>query len=64
MEWSEWVVIDALKVFSAPCACKLSVRLCNTMDCSPPGSSAHGVIQARILAESKAGCLAQTIQPG
>ena len=24
--------------------------LCNPMDCSPPGSSAHGILQARILA--------------
>ena len=23
--------------------------LCNDMDCSPPGSSVHGVLQARIL---------------
>ena len=23
--------------------------LCNTMDCSPPGSSVHGVLQARLL---------------
>ena len=23
--------------------------LCNPMDCSPPGSSVHGVLQARIL---------------
>ena len=23
--------------------------LCNSMDCSPPGSSAHGIFQARIL---------------
>ena len=22
---------------------------CNTMDCSPPGSSVHGILQARIL---------------
>ena len=22
---------------------------CNPMDCSPPGSSAHGILQARIL---------------
>ena len=64
MEWSELVVIDAQKVFSAPSASKHSVPLSNTKDSSPPGSSAHGVIQARILAESKAGCLAQTIQPG
>ena len=24
------------------------VRLCDPMDCSPPGSSAHGIPQARI----------------
>ena len=23
--------------------------LCNPMDCSPPGSSIHGILQARIL---------------
>ena len=23
--------------------------LCNTMDCSPPGSSVHGILQARML---------------
>ena len=26
-----------------------SLTLCNRMDCSPPGSSVHGVLQARIL---------------
>ncbi|KAI4547691.1 hypothetical protein MG293_000021 [Ovis ammon polii] len=35
------------------CACVLHqfshVRLCGSMDCSPPGSSIHGVTQARIL---------------
>ena len=25
------------------------LALCNSMDCSPPGSSAHGILQARIL---------------
>ena len=25
------------------------LTLCNPMDCSPPGSSVHGVLQARIL---------------
>ena len=36
------------------------VRLCNSMDHSPPGSSGHGVLQARILewvAESSPGDL-------
>ena len=28
---------------------KLCLILCNTMDCSPPGSSVHGISQARIL---------------
>ena len=32
------------------CVCdSLSVSLCNLMDCSPPGSSRHGILQARIL---------------
>ena len=25
------------------------VQLCNPMDCSPPGSSVHGILQARTL---------------
>ena len=33
-----------------PCMCAQScLTLCNPMDCSPPGSSAHGILQARIL---------------
>ena len=32
------------------CACLLShVRLFDPMDCSPPGSSVHGILQARVL---------------
>ena len=27
----------------------LCPTLCNSMDCSPPGSSVHGILQARIL---------------
>ena len=28
---------------------QLCLTLCNPMDCSPPGSPAHGILQARIL---------------
>ena len=28
---------------------QLCLALCDPMDCSPPGSSAHGILQARIL---------------
>ena len=28
---------------------QLCLILCNPMDCSPPGSSVHGILQARIL---------------
>ena len=33
------------------CVCQLlsCVQLCHPMDCSPPGSSLHGILQARIL---------------
>ena len=35
----------------APCLLSHSVmsNLCDPMDCSPPGSSVHGILQARIL---------------
>ena len=28
---------------------QLCVTVCDLMDCSPPGSSVHGILQARIL---------------
>ena len=28
---------------------QLCSTLCDSMDCSPPGSSVHGILQARIL---------------
>ena len=35
-----------------PWSCKVKeseVALCDPMDCRPPGSSVHGILQARIL---------------
>ena len=47
------------KLFTCVCVCMCvcvcvlscfsSVWLCDCMDCSPPGSSVHGILQARIL---------------
>ena len=34
--------------FKVVCA-QLCLTLCDTMDCSPPGSTVHGIFQARIL---------------
>ena len=34
------------------CVClvaQLCLTLCDPLDCSPPGSSVHGILQARIL---------------
>ena len=41
----------SLIVFYVPCcaAAQLCLILCNPMDCGPPGSSVHGILQARIL---------------
>ena len=39
---SLWNILWAMSIQSCP-------TLCNPMDCSPPGSSIHGVLQARIL---------------
>ena len=41
------------EIINCICACVLSgfrhVHLCDPMDQSPPGSSAYGIVQARIL---------------
>ena len=54
--WGHLVKKSALlmKIFGSPCVCVLSrftwVQLFETsIDCSPPGSSVHGILQARIL---------------
>ena len=41
--WSDNACVCAKLLHSCP-------ALCDPMDCSPPGSSVHGVLQARILA--------------
>ena len=38
----QWACMHAKSLQSCP-------TLCNPMDCSPPGSSVHGILQARIL---------------
>ena len=38
-----------LGLYEGASSCCLVRILCNPMDCSPPGSSAHGISQARIL---------------
>ena len=35
-------------IISLLCCAELCSTLCNPMDCSPPGSSIHGILQARI----------------
>ena len=41
-------------------ATQLCLTLCDPMDCSPPGSSVHGILQARLL-ESVSHSLLQEI---
>ena len=38
-------IYDIMKVL----ATQLCMTLCNPMDCSPPGSSVHGILKARVL---------------
>ena len=48
-----WISTSLLCVCVCVCVCvksfQLCLPLCNHMDCSPPGSSVHGILQARIL---------------
>ena len=54
---SEWLLgkgspltsISLLKSESESEVAQLCLTRCNPMDCSPPGSSVHGILQARIL---------------
>ena len=44
----------AIKITMCVCVCvcsvtQLCIALCDFMDCSLPGSSVHGIFQARIL---------------
>ena len=48
--WME--TLDASGNFSSAVGCMLShqcLTLCDPMDCSSPGSSVHGILQARVL---------------
>ena len=38
---------------------QLCLTLCDHMDCSPPGSSVHGILQERILEWIAMPCLLQ-----
>ena len=40
---------QGLPLNRAVCDAQLCLTLCNPMDCSPSGSSAHGILKARIL---------------
>ena len=41
----KWVNLEDIKVKLA----QSFLTLCDSMDCRPPGSSAHGILQARTL---------------
>ena len=40
------------------------LTLCNPLDCSPPGSSVHGILQARILEEIRSPSPGDLPDPG
>ena len=48
MNWETGIDIHILKVKKCV-SCLVISNLCDPMDCSPPGSSVHGILQARTL---------------
>ena len=42
-------LLNSILIIKLDHAFVLSPTLCNPMDCSPSGSSVHGIFQARIL---------------
>ena len=63
--YSIWVpVVLAIAGMYVSSVAKSCPTLCNPMDCSPPGSSLHGIFQARIL-EWAANCFSGDLRnPG
>ena len=57
MWWFLYQEVNSLRAGPKPhaalscvlCSCSVMSNLCDTLDCSPPGSSVHGIFQARIL---------------
>ena len=49
--WCMWLTYFFRILYIGMCAKSLQscLTLCNPLDCSPPGSSVHGILQARIL---------------
>ena len=51
--FSQFIVMHTVKGFGIVNKAEISLQLCpvicNPMDCSPPGSSVHGILQARML---------------
>ena len=45
----QWWQIASSSLSHCAESLQLCLTLCNPMDCSPPGSSVHGILQARIL---------------
>ena len=52
LPWSQFPAATLFGSQSVQSVCSVTqscLTLCNPMDCSPPGSSVHGILQARIL---------------
>ena len=44
-----WGLSSNSRIRDCMCMCSVMLTLCDSMDCSPPGSSVHGIFQVRIL---------------
>ena len=42
--------MECFSLYEEVLVTQLCLTLCDPMDCSPPGSCVHGILQARILA--------------
>ena len=60
------MIIRLITKYKFLCAKSLqsSLTLCDPMDCSPPGSSVHGILQARILEQVATPSFRSSSQPG
>ena len=50
MTWSEFLIIIVITLYPlCVLVTQLCLTLCHPMECSPPGPSVHGLLQARVM---------------
>ena len=61
--WTQLLHVPACHLLCASSVAQSCPTLCDPVDCSPPGSSVHGITQARILEWAAISCSRESFWP-